>query len=443
MENQKVFGKVIGCETQINELINIINWFKNSEKNKMKGLDVPRGIILYGKPGNGKSLIMRELKNYLSDTPCYVYNRESFNVVKELNNLFQKASLDSKAVILIDELDLLIDKDKSVVRCLQENLDGIEEVSKNILVVTACNYLYDIPEPLKRRGRLSSLIAFSCPNTDEIIKLVKNQIDKYGLNKEIAEDDELINAFNGDSFVTIKSMIDETILTKGSFDINSDDIIETIYKYENGSIKNKEKSPFNVAIHEAGHIILNLKYAHANKLSGVKINGGQGYCVSKQTNESTKYSDFLNRAEIFLAGRQAERIFFKEGSIGCSDDLESARHIVYSLVNSCGYLGLGYVLPKEHNRNHSVSAFKLNKNEKKEEKILKRLDKKVYRYLKGKKKLVYNLAEAIYEKGYMTAKEIKRFVENYYSRSQQSLPNIENKKVIQQEIFDLNKLKAF
>ena len=67
MENQKVFGKVIGCETQINELINIINWFKNSEKNKMKGLDVPRGIILYGKPGNGKSLIMRELKNYLSE----------------------------------------------------------------------------------------------------------------------------------------------------------------------------------------------------------------------------------------------------------------------------------------------------------------------------------------------------------------------------------------
>lgn len=433
MERNEVFNEVVGCDNQIEALINIIDWFKNNEEHMKKGIEIPRGVILYGSPGNGKSLVMRCLKTYLKDIPCYVYNRKSTYVIGELNNIFHQASLDKKAVILIDELDLLIDDNKSVIRCLQENLDGIEEVSKNVLVITACNYLSDIPSPLKRRGRLSSIINFSSPTPNEITKIIQDQIKKYGLNEELIDDDELINAFDGESFVTIKTMINETILTKGTFDITSDDIIETLYKYENGSIKAKEKSLFNIAIHEAGHIVLNLKYADKNKLGGVKINGGKGYIISKTANFPGKYSDYLNRAEIYLAGRQAEKIFFKEASGGCASDLENARSLVYTIVNRMGYFGLDYILPEDYFHYRTVSYIKLHKNEKKEERILKRLDKKVYKYLKSKKDLIYKLAEAIYEKGYMTAKEIKAFVANYYSDPKISLAKSENKTVLKQE----------
>lgn len=442
MERNEVFNEVVGCDNQIEALINIIDWFKNNEEHMKKGIEIPRGVILYGSPGNGKSLVMRCLKTYLKDIPCYVYNRKSTYVIGELNNIFHQASLDKKAVILIDELDLLIDDNKSVIRCLQENLDGIEEVSKNVLVITACNYLSDIPSPLKRRGRLSSIINFSSPTPNEITKIIQDQIKKYGLNEELIDDDELINAFDGESFVTIKTMINETILTKGTFDITSDDIIETLYKYENGSIKAKEKSLFNIAIHEAGHIVLNLKYADKNKLGGVKINGGKGYIISKTTNFPGKYSDYLNRAEIYLAGRQAEKIFFKEASGGCGSDLENARSLVYTIVNRMGYFGLDYILPEDHFHYRTVSYIKLHKNEKKEERILKRLDKKVYKYLKSKKDLIYKLAEAIYEKGYMTAKEIKAFVANYYSDPKISLAKSENKTVLKQENKTLENLTS-
>ena len=440
MERNEVFNEVVGCDNQIEALINIIDWFKNNEEHMKKGIEIPRGVILYGSPGNGKSLVMRCLKTYLKDIPCYVYNRKSTYVIGELNNIFHQASLDKKAVILIDELDLLIDDNKSVIRCLQENLDGIEEVSKNVLVITACNYLSDIPSPLKRRGRLSSIINFSSPTPNEITKIIQDQIKKYGLNEELIDDDELINAFDGESFVTIKTMINETILTKGTFDITSDDIIETLYKYENGSIKAKEKSLFNIAIHEAGHIVLNLKYADKNKLGGVKINGGKGYIISKNANFPGKYSDYLNRAEIYLAGRQAEKIFFKEASGGCASDLENARSLVYTTVNRMGYFGLDYILPEDYFHYRTVSYIKLHKNEKKEERILKRLDKKVYKYLKSKKDLIYKLAEAIYEKGYMTAKEIKAFVANYYSDPKISLAKSENKTVLKQESKNLTSL---
>ena len=418
MENREMFKEVIGHQEQIECLINVINWFKESEKYNDLELDIPRGIILYGEPGNGKSLIMRLLKNYLNDIPCYVFNHDSKNVIQELNNIFKKASSDKKAVVIIDEIDLLIDNDFDITRCLQENLDGVEEICKNILVVTACNHIHSVPKPLLRSGRLSKKILIDNPNLDEIEEFFIKLANKFGFDENLI-DDELLNAFEGFSFVEIKNIINETILRKGSSDITSDDLIDEISINEDGIIRKRTKSPFNVAIHEAGHAIMSLKYPESFKLGNIKINGGSGYCICKLENDNSKHSDILKRAEVYLAGRAAEKLFYKEGNIGCQGDVENARHLVYSIVNTTGYLGMKYILPEGHNDNNSVSNFKLYKNERKEAKLLNKLDKKVYKYLKTQKNLIFNLAQEIFKKGFMSSKEIKTFIENYNNHSLQ------------------------
>ena len=139
--------------------------------------------------------------------------------------------------------------------------------------------------------------------------------------------------------------------------------------------------------------------------------------ICKLENDNSKHSDILKRAEVYLAGRAAEKIFYKEGNIGCQEDVENARHLVYSIVNTTGYLGMKYILPQGHNDNNSVSNFKLYKNERKEAKLLNKLDKKVYKYLKTQKNLIFNLAQEIFKKGFMSSKEIKTFIENYNNHS--------------------------
>lgn len=301
--NKEIFKEVVGHQNQMEYLINIINWFNENEKYKEVGLDIPRGVILYGDPGNGKSLIMRSLKNYLNDIPCYLFNHNSKNVVQELNNIFKKASNDKKAIIIIDEIDLLINDDPNVTRCLQENLDGVDGISKNILVIAACNHLNNISKALLRSGRLSKIILIDDPTLDDIKIFFKRLANNFGFDEYLIEDEELFDAFNGVSFVEMKSIINEAILRKGDFNPTINNLIDEISRYEDGIIKKKIKSPFSVAIHEAGHAIMSLKYPETFKLGNVKINGGSGYCISKLEIDSYKHSDILKRAEIYLAGR--------------------------------------------------------------------------------------------------------------------------------------------
>ena len=80
-----------------------------------------------------------------------------------------------------------------------------------------------------------------------------------------------------------------------------------------------------------------------------------------------------------------------------------------------------YILPEGHNDNNSVSNFKLYKNERKEAKLLKKLDIQVYKYLKTQKNVIFNLAQEIFKKGFMSSKEIKTFIENYNNHSLQKI----------------------
>ena len=149
MLNKETFlSNVIGLDYAREELFNTINWFKNSEKYEAQGIEVPRGILLYGDPGNGKSLIIREINKNLNDIPCFYFDNSTTAPIGTLNQLFKEARKYSKCIITIDEIDLLVDKEPKIIRLLQENLDGVKTESKNFLLLCACNYMRRLPDSL-------------------------------------------------------------------------------------------------------------------------------------------------------------------------------------------------------------------------------------------------------------------------------------------------------
>ena len=136
-EGEEPLGRVIGHENQKKELLSVIDWFKHSKELKAKGVSIPKGVILFGQPGNGKSLMIKEIIR-CSEAPVFVFQGEQVNVVEGICETFKKAREAGHAIIVFDELDLLINKERRVVRALQENLDGVES-EDDILVLAATN----------------------------------------------------------------------------------------------------------------------------------------------------------------------------------------------------------------------------------------------------------------------------------------------------------------
>ena len=120
--NEEPLSNVIGHAVQKAMLKSVIDWFKKSNEYKSKGVVIPKGILMYGDPGNGKSLLMKEAIKY-TEAPTLVFKGEVDNISEGLEETFRKAKELGHCVVVIDELDLLIDKDDKATRILQNDTE--------------------------------------------------------------------------------------------------------------------------------------------------------------------------------------------------------------------------------------------------------------------------------------------------------------------------------
>ena len=107
-----MFENIIGYDYVKEELRTIISWYKNDEFVKNENASLPNGILFYGSPGNGKTLFIKELKKQFSDN-AFVINGDSENILKEISDAYAKAREKELALILVDEIDLLIGDKKN------------------------------------------------------------------------------------------------------------------------------------------------------------------------------------------------------------------------------------------------------------------------------------------------------------------------------------------
>lgn len=405
-EGEIPLGKVIGHEQQKKELLLVIDWFKRSISLKEKGVSIPKGVILFGQPGNGKSLLIKEIIK-CCDAPVFVFQGEQINIVEGVIETFKKAREAGHAIIVFDELDLLINKDRRVIRALQENLDGVES-SDDILVLAATNSIREIPGPLLRHGRLEKLIEIPDPTGEEALELLKKHLKEFNIKiPSDFDDEEVALALNGISCAGVKSVVNDLVLRNGFENITLEMIYNSIYNITDRIINAPEVDNFDTAIHEAGHAVMTKSFPEYFIVNRLNISGGDGEFYVKEVDRCVwPYDKVIADIKISMAGVIAQKIICGKGSRGCESDLQRARKLAYNIINMCGYSSCWETLPPIKNSSRMETSIKRRRMERKIESLLRKCEKDVTKYIKSHKKEVIALGKLLFEKKRLKSSEI-------------------------------------
>lgn len=405
-EGEEPLCNVIGHDNQKKELLSVVEWFKKSKELKSKGISIPKGVVLFGAPGCGKSLLIKEIIKCV-EAPVFVFQGEQDNVVKGIVDVFNRAREIGHAIIVIDELDLLINRERRVARALQENLDGVES-SDDILVLTATNDLDEIPEALLRNGRLEKIIHIPLPTGKEAIQLFKKYFNEFEIKlPEGIDEEELETSLHKISCSAVKAIVNDIVLRNGFKDITTEAIYKSINSVTNRVKDALQEDNMMVACHEAGHAVMASAFPQYFTVNRISISGASGEFRVKEVEEYFwPYDKVLADIQISMAGLVAQKILFGCGSRGVERDLQRARVDAYNLVNMNGYSSCWETLPHVGQNSRTETQSKRRHNEKIIETILKKCEKKTYKYIKANISKVKSLGKLLFEKKYLKASEI-------------------------------------
>lgn len=359
------FKDVAGNEEAKASLEEIIDFIKNPEVYKKFGARLPRGVLLYGSPGTGKTLLAKAVAGE-ANVSFYPVDGSDFVQVyaglgaSRIRELFKKAKGSGKSVIFIDEIDSIGKKRSNnglsgseegdrTLNALLAEMSGFEE-NEGIVVIAATNRIDVLDEALLRPGRFDRQIEVELPDVNaryEILKLhsknkpLNNDVDlrKFAAETVYFSGAKLENLLNEAAMIAIKSKADE--ITEDHLDKAYYKVLVGDEKQDRSIINRKDKEI--TAFHEAGHALVAKLVDKTNRVTRVSIipstKGVGGFSLNIPTEKMYKTKkDLYSNIMIALGGRAAEEIVFGKENIttGASSDLEKATEIALSLVGSLG-----------------------------------------------------------------------------------------------------------
>lgn len=397
---------VIGHDNQKKELLSVVEWFKKAKELKAKGISIPKGVILFGAPGNGKSLLIKEIIKCVG-APAFILRGDDDNVVKGIVDMFKQARETGHAVIVIDELDLLINRERRVARALQENLDGVES-DDDILVLTATNDLDEIPDALMRNGRLEKLIHIPYPNGEEALNLLKMHFNEFKVKLPDDFDEEEVSlSLNHISCAGVKAIVNDIVLRNGFENITSEMIFQSIYNITDRVKDAIEKDNIEVSVHEASHALVASSFPEYFFINRLNISGASGEFHAKEVTPGFwPYEKVIADIKISMAGIIGQKVLFGRGSRGCDEDLQRARISAYNIINMNGYSSCWETLPPVRNGSRIETPIKRRKMERKIERLLRKCERETTRLIKKNRQKIKQLGDLLFEKKHLKASEI-------------------------------------
>lgn len=355
------FDDVAGLDEEKQEMIEIVQFLKEPEKFTKMGAKVPKGVLLYGKPGTGKTLIAKAIAGEAGVPFISMSGSEFIEMfaglgASRVRKLFEKARKVAPCIVFIDEIDAIGSRRSSGNGAESENnqtlnqllveMDGFD-TNETIIVLAATNRPEMLDKALLRPGRFDRQITINVPDKrgrEEILKIHskgKNFAENVKL-KTIAEDTagltgaELANILNE---AAILATVNEHEV------IEQEDIEEAFKKVTIGLQKTSrvysEKDKRITAYHEAGHAIVSRYLETQEPVKEISIipRGMAGGYTMNKTNEDKNYiskTEMEERLIVLMAGRAAEKIIINDISTGASNDFEVATNIAKNMVTVYG-----------------------------------------------------------------------------------------------------------
>lgn len=361
------FKDVAGNEEAKESMKDVVDFLKNPEKYAQYGARMPKGVILYGDPGTGKTLLAKAVAGE-AGVPFYAVSGSDFIQVyvgvgaSRIRQLFKKARNNptGKAVIFIDEIDAIgkkrdgsrssggSDERDQTLNALLTEMSGFND-REGIVIMAATNRLDILDEALLRPGRFDRHIEVSLPDVSAREKIINLHLKNKPVGiVDIKEWAQKTSYFSG---AKLESLINEAAILacKENSDAIDDTHLDKAYsivlagheKKERGHIKGIDKKI--TAYHEAGHALISLNVLPNEKVSKVTIipttKGAGGYTLSIPEDTLYKTKDYLRRRiMVLLGGRAAEEIIFGEDSIttGAHNDLKHITSMVFNMITQYG-----------------------------------------------------------------------------------------------------------
>ena len=355
------FKDVAGLDEEKNELLEIVNFLKEPKKFHQMGAKIPRGILLYGKPGTGKTLIAKAIAGEAGVPFISMSGSEFIEMfaglgASRVRKLFEKAKKISPCIVFIDEIDAIgarrtggsgaESENNQTLNQLLVEMDGFN-TEETVIVLAATNRPEMLDKALLRPGRFDRQITIAVPDAKGREAILKIHSENKPLGddidlKEIATDTagftgaELANVLNESAIIAT---------TRGHEKIVMDDLEEAVKKVTVGLQKNSrvisDKDKKLTAYHEAGHAIVSKYLETQQDVKEVSIipRGLAGGYTMYKTNEDKYY---ISRTEMeekliaLLGGRAAEKIALNDISTGASNDIEVATEIAKDMVKKYG-----------------------------------------------------------------------------------------------------------
>ena len=360
-KSKVTFDDVAGLEEEKHEMIEIVDFLKNPERFNKMGAKIPRGVLLCGQPGTGKTLIAKAIAGEAKVPFISMSGSEFIEMfaglgASRVRKLFEKAKKISPCIIFIDEIDAIGSRRNSSGGAESENnqtlnqllveMDGFD-TEETVIVLAATNRPEMLDKALLRPGRFDRRITIGLPDMRgrEAILKIHAQDKKFASDvdlKSIAEDTA---TFTGADLANIlnEAAIIATINEHEA--ITNKDIEDAVKKVTVGLEKQSrvisEKDKKLTAYHEAGHAIVSSRLETQKNVKEVSIipRGVAGGYTMYKSNEDKWYiskTEMEEKMVALMGGRAAEKIVLNDISTGASNDIEVATGIAKDMITKYG-----------------------------------------------------------------------------------------------------------
>lgn len=340
------FNDVAGIKEVKDELIEIIDYLKNPQKYQNLGISLPKGVLLVGPPGVGKTMIAKAVAGE-ANVPFFYQSGSSFVQIyvgmgaKRVRELFSKAKANAPSIVFIDEIDAVgkargegrNDEREATLNELLTEMDGFEE-NNSVIVIGATNNIEVMDEALLRSGRFDRRIYIDLPDLEERIQIFEIYLQNKKYNLDLSEISKMCVGFSG---AMIASVVNESALNalrRGGQSIELQDVLDVKDKVALGKKK-------ILAFSEEEKNILSL-YQSAKALSAYwldvdfdKVTLVSDFIIDRDKEILSK-SEMNNRIKVYLSGIIALELIMNEKYTNAKEDIKKAKNIAEEMSQSYG-----------------------------------------------------------------------------------------------------------
>lgn len=439
------FSDVAGEDEAKENLSEIVEYLHNPKKYQEIGASMPKGILLVGPPGTGKTMLAKAVAGE-SNVPFFSISGSEFVEMfvgmgaSKVRDLFKQAKEKAPCIVFIDEIDAIgkkrdgqivgNDEREQTLNQLLTEMDGFEG-NNGVIILAATNRPESLDPALLRPGRFDRRVPVELPDLKGREEILKVHAKKIKVSDDV-DFTKIARMASGASGAELANIVNEAALRavrdgrRCATQADLEESIEVViagYQKKNAILTDQEK--WIVAYHEIGHALVAAKQSHSAPVQKITIvprtSGALGYTM--QVDEGNHYlmskDEIENKIATFTGGRAAEEVVFKSVTTGASNDIEQATKLARAMITRYGMSDDFDMVAMEIITNQylggdtslACSAETQAEIDKQVVALVKKQHEKAVQILQDNRNKLDELAKFLYEKETITGEEFMRILE--------------------------------